>query len=500
MRARILFSVLALGVLAARLCHVGILWTEEDLPLAAAVQMLDGKALYRDVWYDKPPLAPAVSLLWGAQTGWPLRAGGAAYVLTCSWLAWLFARRKWGPREAAFAALFVAFFLTFWIPSAVMPLAVDLLLVAPHLAAVYLAWRGRAFLSGLTAGAAMLVNAKAVFVVAVCALWIYRAAPKFAAGFLLPNALAAAWLWTTGSLGDYWQQVWQLGFLYSGHTFVGSPLREGFARTVSWMGFHAALVLPAAWFCWKDRDPDRWRFAAWAVIALVAVAAGWRFFPRYYFILLPVAVLAASRGCVLLGRWRFAVIVLLLIPLARFGPRFVVMASDLAAGRQHRWRDIEMDRDSRAAAQILQKSARPGDTLFVWGYRPDLYVYTRLPAATRFLESQPLSGVLADRHLFDTTTIPAPWTAAHRAELTRSRPAFVVDGLKPYNPRLALDAYDDLRPWLSQYREFARTNGCVIYRAIEKWGGSPDPQAGRQTGPESLTPSATATPLQAAGS
>jgi len=103
--------------------------------------------------------------------------------------------------------------------------------------------------------------------------------------------------------------------------------------------------------------------------------------------------------------------------------------------------------------------------LFVWGYRPDLYVYTRLPAATRFLESQPLSGVLADRHLFDTTPIPAPWTAAHRADIARSRPSFVVDGLTLYNPRLAIDAYDDLRPWLAQYREVGRTRGCVIYRA-----------------------------------
>ena len=37
----ILFSVLA----AARLCHVGILWAEEDLPMAAAAQMQAGKAL-----------------------------------------------------------------------------------------------------------------------------------------------------------------------------------------------------------------------------------------------------------------------------------------------------------------------------------------------------------------------------------------------------------------------------------------------------------------------
>ncbi len=460
MSARVLFFLLALGVLAARLCHVDILWTEEGLPLAAAVQMLDGKTLYRDAWFDKPPLAPAVALLWGARSGWPLRVAGTAYVLVCCWLAWLHARRKWSPREAAWAAFFVAFFLTFWIPSAVMPLAADLLLVAPHLAAVYLAWRGRAFLSGAVAGVALLVNAKAIFVAAVCALWIWRAAPQFALGFLLPNLAAAAWLWSNGALEDYWRQVWQLGFLYSGHTFVGNPLREGFARTLSWLGFHSALAVPAAWFWWKERDHDRRRLAVWAMISFAAVAAGWRFFPRYYFILLPVAVLAASRGCVLLGRRRLVVLALLLIPLIRFGPRYAMLAAD----RDRPWRDTEMDRDSRATARMLREMARPGDTLFVWGYRPDLYVYTRLPAATRFLESQPLSGILADRHLFDTTTIPVPWTAAHRAELSRGRPVFVVDGLKLYNPRLAIEVYEDLRPWFAQYREVARTRGCVIYK------------------------------------
>ncbi|MBI4875031.1 MAG: hypothetical protein HY822_10410 [Acidobacteria bacterium] len=460
MRARVLFALLTLGVLAARLCHVGILWTEENLPLAAAAQMLHGKTLYRDVWFDKPPAAPVANLLSGAQPGWPLRAVGTAYVLACCWLAWWFARRKWGASEAAWAAFFVAFFLTFWIPAAVLPLAADLLLIAPHLAAVYLAWRGRALASGVMAGLGLLVNAKAVFAIAVCALWVWRAAPAFALGVLLPNLLAAAWLWATGSLGAYWREVWQLGLLYSGHTFVGSPLREGFARTLNWLGFHAALGAAAAWFWWKGRDSDRWRFAAWAALSLAAVTAGWRFFPRYYFQLLPVAVLAASRGMVLLGRKRALALLLLLIPLARFGPRYALLALD--GGRP--WSDIEMDRDSRAAAQIVRRSARPGDTLFVWGYRPDLYVYTRLPAATRFLESQPLSGVLADRHLFDTTAIPAPWTAAHRAELARSRPALVVDGLKLYNPRLALETHDDLRSWLAQYREIARTRGSVIYR------------------------------------
>ena len=54
-------------------------------------------------------------------------------------------------------------------------------------------------------------------------------------------------------------------------------------------------------------------------------------------------------------------------------------------------------------------------------------------------------------------------TRAHRAELARSHPTLIMDGLGPINPRLAIGAYADLGPWLAQYREVARTDLTVIY-------------------------------------
>ena len=204
---------------------------------------------------------------------------------------------------------------------------------------------------------------------------------------------------------------------------------------------------------------------AWAAISFAAAVVGWRFFPRYFFQLLPVLVIAASRGIVLMRRWRALALVLLLIPLIRFGPRYVLLARDLATGQPHQWSDVAMDQDSRAAARIVRDTARPGDTLFVWGFRPDLFVYTGLPAATRFLDSQPLTGVPADRHLTQSAPVAAEFTRANRAELARARPAFVMDGLSLYNPALAMDRYADLQPWLAQYHEVARTRTIVIYRA-----------------------------------
>jgi len=459
-------GLLFLLLLAARLCHLDILWAEEDLPLAAAVQMLHGKFLYRDVWFDKPPLTAAIYLLWGAQTGWILRLAGALYVLAVCGLAYKLARAMWGVREGLTAACALAFFLTFGMPAAVIPLAADLLMLVPHLAAVYLAWRGRAFWSGCLAGIALLFNSKAFFVLAACALWVPGSIPALALGFLLPNAALVAWYASQGALVSFYRQVWEWGAIYAGSTFLEHPLRDGVLRTLNWMGFHAALVLCAAWFWLRDRSPDRWRLGLWAALALASVAAGWRFFPRYYLQALPVAALAAARGYCLLGRRRAFVLLLLVIPLARFGPRYVLLARDLAAGRSHVWSDLVMNQDSREVARLVQGMAGPGDTLFIWGFRPDIWAYTRLPAATRFLESQPLNGVFADRHLFQAEPLAPEWTAANRAELARSRPTFVVDGLGEFNPRLGMDQYADLRAWLANYSAVGRTRYTVIYRLV----------------------------------
>ena len=126
MRPGTFFAALFLILLAARLCHVDILWAEEDLPMAAATQLQFGKTLYRDIWFDKPPLLVLAHL--PLAPGWTLRVAGALYCLLACWIIYRFARDLWSEREAAIAAAILAFFLIFAIPSAVTPLASDMLM------------------------------------------------------------------------------------------------------------------------------------------------------------------------------------------------------------------------------------------------------------------------------------------------------------------------------------------------------------------------------------
>jgi hypothetical protein len=356
----------------------------------------------------------------------------------------------------------LGFFLTFWLPSAIMALAPDLLMLAPHVAAVWMARTGRPIAAGALVGVAMGVHTKGVFVLAACALW--GSPMALAVGFLPVVAGGALLLAAAGALGGYLEQVWIWGARYASSPLPGDGWERAVYTTSRWIGFHLPLVIGAAWMLVRDRMADRTRWLLWVVVVFAGLLPGWRFFPRYYFLLLPVAVLAAARGlCLMPRRTVLALAALLLIPLGRFGPRYVQLALD----PQHQWADTAMGRDAVQAADLIGRQAKPGDTILVWGYRPEILMRTRLPLGTPWLDSQPLTGVLADRHLSDSRPTTANLANANRRTLEQHRPTFFVDGLSAYNPALAPTAYPELKGWLKQYYHMGATRGCRIYRLRE---------------------------------
>ena len=446
-RAGVLFWMcLSAAVLASRLAHVHLLWADEDYHLAAAIQALHGKLPYRDFWYDKPPLNLAFYLIFGARTGAILRIADALFIILCCALAGEFASKLWSRREGFIAAAAAAFFLIFYTTPAVLPLEPDTLMIAPHLAAVYLAYRRKPFLAGIAAGIALQLNVRGAFVLAFAALFHPAGIPMLAFGFLVPNALVFSWLAATGALANYWAQVWRWGWLYLRNAPSGGPL-----QLAGWFGFHAALVVPAIALWVRERS----RTLAWFALALIFSLVGMRNAPRYFNLLLPPLVIAAARGVKLMKPVGPVLGVLLAIPAIRFGPRYFQLES---------WRDTAMDRESRQVAAIVRAQANQEDTIFVWGYRPDLIAYTRLPIAGRFLDSQPLTGVPADRHLIDSRPVAEEWARENRSELIHARPVFLVDGLSAYNPKLDIRGYPDLEAWLAQYCPISRAGLTTVYR------------------------------------
>lgn len=447
-------SIFAAAVLS-RLCYLDVVWVEEGYPLAAAAEMLRGKTLYAGIWFDKPPLFPALYLLTGAEPGWPLRLFGAAFVLLAAWTAARAARTfGGGEKEQLWAAGLTAFGFTFYVHSAVLALTPDLLAVPLHLAAVAAAASGSPFTAGLLCGAALCLNVKALFFLAACALWQWRAPLRLLGGFALPVLACGAWLAGSGALAACWEQVWLWGSAYAREPLAERPWIEFARRTLNWAGFHAAFCAAAVYALWRERNR---RLALWLLISLAAVALGMRFFPRYYFHLLPPLVLLAAHGFTLLRpRHAAALALLLVIPAARFGPRY------LAVARGEPWADLAMFESSKRAAQTLRRMGRAGETLLVWGYRPELYVLSGMPAGTRYFDSQPLTGVLADRHLVSSRASLPEWAARNREQLRRGpRPDWIADGLGPYNHALAVEKL--LPDWSADYSLSTELPGYRLY-------------------------------------
>src|SRR5262249_44392583 len=162
--------------------------------------------------------------------------------------------------------------LVFDTASAVTPLASDLLLVAPHLAAIALAWERRPLACGIALGIGFAASPKALFVAAVCLLWNPGGIWGVAAGMAAGGAVVAGgWLGLAGALPAFWDEVWRWGRLYAANNFVAEPIRNGLLRSAGWAGFHLALLIPAARLLQhRDRDagPSRMQWILWLGLSL----------------------------------------------------------------------------------------------------------------------------------------------------------------------------------------------------------------------------------------
>ncbi len=453
-------------VISSRLSHVHILWADEDYHLAAAIQVLAGKFPYRDFWYDKPPLNLLFYLLFGARTGVPLRLADSAFVILCCALAFRLASKLWSRREAYLAAAALAFFSIFYLAPGIIPEEPDTLMLAPHLAAVYLAVRRRPLLAGLAAGLAFQLNVKGLLVLVSAGLFAETAGlAMLLLGFLIPNAIVLAWLASTGAFAPYLEQVWKWGFLYAAGSSpygLGLSTALGLWTILGWFGFHLSLIAAAAWYWTRNRGPETVKTLVWCLLSFAGSAVGLRFAPRYFMQFLPALIVPAARGFTQAPRaLKLMLVAVLLIPAIRFGPRYLELA------RGHPWQDTAMDSESQAAAQIVQALAQPGNTIFIWGYRPGIVAYTRLPVAAHVWDSQPLTGVPADRHLSDDRSADPEWARRNRRELLSSHPTFLVDGLSLYNPRLDIHVYPDLAPWLANYCPAGRAGLTIVYRVCQ---------------------------------
>jgi 4-amino-4-deoxy-L-arabinose transferase-like glycosyltransferase len=109
--------------------------------------------------------------------------------------------------------------------------------------------------------------------------------------------------------------------------------------------------------------------------------------------------------------------------------------------------------ESLAVANLLRERAAPGDSLFIWGFRPEVYYLSQLNPATRFIFQFPL---VADWY-------PPEWKQETVDTLWAALPPYVLILQVDYMPWVTgshedsntlLQAYTELNNWLIYNYEF----------------------------------------------
>jgi 4-amino-4-deoxy-L-arabinose transferase-like glycosyltransferase len=544
---------LFLGILAAsfllRIFYAGHLYQDDGLWFTAAGQLIDGRALYREIYFDKPPALPILYALLFKLFGEHLiviRVFTVFYSVSISAVLYLFGSRLYGERAGLVAAAMFAVFSTTYTTGHVQGLNTDFLMLLPYAAGALLFTRsveGRkwlAFGGGALVGVAFQINPKAVFdLVFMVFLLLIAGRALRASASLLALAVAGAaagalpffvYIALNDSFSDYWLYVWDWGARYAGYYSVWKILLTALAQSANYFALNNTLLVtlafvvagvilrrkriggegvkPAPTAVSEGADLYRSDIIAlgWLAASYCGLAVGGRFFGHYFFQILPALCLIGGRGLIeILSRLkaprvkasvRWSVSGLLLIgfvfTLARFHGRTITLASDWARGVKSEktadWLHERLNREERMAAAVARQLPDPaeaadnkdveamrrggkGDYLFVWGYRPEIYYWSGLRPASRYLSTQPLTGVPADIHYFGDNyerLLDDRKTAPARAELARelraTRPAFIIDELGFFNNDLSIQDYPELAEVMKDYDYLGATGRFLIYR------------------------------------
>lgn len=192
-------------------------------------------------------------------------------------------------------------------------------------------------------------------------------------------------------------------------------------------------------------SPLRIALVAAALALGVAARIGWAQLRRA---LVPVAVAAV------------------LVETAVGSIRSLVYSRDLAA-------DFAPTFSSQPLADALARRARPGDCLFVWGWRPEIYLDAGLPAATRFASCLEVVGG-QDEALVLAPRFDPRYMATLLEELDRYQPRFIVDAAlcSFYGSMYNLEVVPPMKDYLDRrYVAVDEVDGCILFqRGVEASG------------------------------
>ncbi len=562
------FAALVVITFLLRIFYSGQLYEDDGLWFTAAEEILRGKALYREIYFDKPPAIALVYAglfkLFGAHI-LTIRLFTIICSIVISIVLYLFGKQLYDKRTGLIAAAMFTVFSTTYQEGHFQGLNTDFLMALPYTAGAYLMIGARqgslariqsawlAFCGGMLTGIASQINPKAAFNLVFFALFLFVAHKwhnrddKLAsplhlflsslAGFATGALPFFIYIAATKSFSFYWLYVWDWGARYARYhpawKIAVSALTQSFDYFASNNTLLIALVFVIVSVIRRSGKKQSGTELAsgavfkadatllvWLGVSYAGLAVGGRFFGHYFFQILPSLCLIGARG--LIGivsalklrnqttdraarKWnlRHALLTLVavgfVITLIRFHSRTVILAADWMRGTKsaatlewfHEKLNQEermvaiavrsLDDESQAEDQMSAEALRadsprergaegPADYLFVWGYRPEIYYWSGLIPASKYLSTQMLTGVPADVHYFGNeyrSVLEEGVTRAARAELAREldevRPRYIVDELGSFNADLAMINYPEFREIISGYRNVGMIKRFIIY-------------------------------------
>lgn len=491
--------LIALTTLAALPILTYPMWRDHATYALIGRSILEGGRPYIDVWDIKPPaiyyLFALAIRLFGPGEG-AVRMLDLLAVPGISLGLYALAQDISGRRAAQLAMLiFPVFYFTETFATltqndslVLLPMTLAALCVLragqqPQDTRAALRWSG---LAGLLCAVVLLFKHHFVFFVLALAaahLLRRRALPlreglAFAGGGLLFGLPVLAWLAASGILQEM-LIVAQGTAAYTGSGAEAGAYIEALAGygVFRWLHWGPLLVLAALW-PFVTRREGRGLLLLWlaGVAAFLLVQA--KFFDTHWLPLLPPLALlaAAALDAVLqrLARPRLTpllyglagALLLALLLRAVWGPALAyISGQETQAEYYARFQGNDYKpAQSLEIIRYLQENAAAGDTLFIWGFRPEIYYVGGYRPPTRFISHFPLVG---DRY-------PQEWQQETVDLLWAALPPFVLVLQSDYMPWVTgsdddshtlLQDYTELNNWLIfNYRFETEMGDFLIWR------------------------------------
>lgn len=412
--------------------------------------MLEGGALYRDVFVFKPPMTAVVHGLaiglFGVNT-WAIRVLDLGWTAATSLVVAAIALELWNRRDAALAAGLLCPFLYYQIDYWMIA-QTDGWMTLPSAAAMWAVLRGSRALgqssrratawwvaAGMLAGVALLFKytAATIGIPMLAALgWVaasrgrgaWLGVPAMIFGGALTLSVTAIWLVFTGAWDPFVDSQLNMLPSYVERRSDGNTVTRTLARLMTLERTRLDLIplfwaapagLVPALFSARGGGRTAWLglgvVVVWWFAAVANVVVQGKFFDYHYLpMLAPTALITGlgvgvmtspalgalrTRGNQALG---VAAVLALLIAVTPLGGRVVDLARVTFAGqtieeyigsRREYARPGYNVEEVRRLADLLQQTTTPDQRVFLWGYEPTINVRAQRRTVSRFLYNFP---------------------------------------------------------------------------------------------------------------